>query len=33
MGQYSSGTWSKIGLWVAFAVMGTAAIALLVSSL
>ena len=33
MGQYSSGIWSKIGLWVAFAVMGAAAIALLVSSL
>lgn len=33
IGQYSSGTWSKIGLWVAFAVMGTAAIALLISSL
>lgn len=33
MGTYSSNFWSKLGLWVAFAVMGAAAIALLTSLL
>jgi len=33
MGSYASGILSKIGLWVAFAVMAAAAIALLFSYL
>jgi NRAMP (natural resistance-associated macrophage protein)-like metal ion transporter len=33
MGQYTSGIWSRIGLWVAFAVMAAAAVALLISYL
>ncbi|MCU1528386.1 MAG: Natural resistance-associated macrophage protein [Frondihabitans sp.] len=33
MGRYTSGVWSRIGLWVAFAVMAAAAIALLISFL
>jgi NRAMP (natural resistance-associated macrophage protein)-like metal ion transporter len=33
MGQYTSGRWSKIGLWAAFAVMAAAAVALLISYL
>jgi NRAMP (natural resistance-associated macrophage protein)-like metal ion transporter len=33
MGRYVSGTWSRIGLWSAFAVMAAAAVALLISSL
>ena len=31
MGDYASGVWSKIGLWVAFTIMAAAAIALLIS--
>ncbi len=33
MGKHTSGLWSKLGLWTAFAVMAAAAIALLVSVL
>ena len=33
MGKYVSGVWSRIGLWVAFAVMASAAVALLISYL
>ena len=33
MGAYASGVWSKIGLWIAFAVMAAAAVALLISYL
>jgi len=33
MGEYKSGGWSKLGLWLAFAVMLAAALALLVSML
>jgi len=33
MGKYVSGVWSRIGLWVAFAVMASAAAALLISYL
>lgn len=33
MGEHKSGAWSKLGLWIAFAVMGTFAIALLTSFL
>ncbi|HEU0205176.1 MAG TPA: divalent metal cation transporter [Pseudolysinimonas sp.] len=31
MGRYRSGFWSKLGLWVAFGIMGVAAVALLIS--
>ena len=33
MGEHKSGIWSKMGLWIAFAVMAVAAIALLISFL
>lgn len=33
MGEHKSGVWSKLGLWIAFAVMGVFAIALLLSFL
>jgi len=33
MGEHASGSWSKLGLWAAFAIMGSAAVALLVSFL
>lgn len=33
MGEHASGPWSKLGLWAAFAIMGSAAVALLISFL
>jgi Mn2+/Fe2+ NRAMP family transporter len=33
MGEHQSGTWSKLGLWIAFGVMGVFAVALIVSTL
>jgi NRAMP (natural resistance-associated macrophage protein)-like metal ion transporter len=33
MGEHASGSWSKFGLWAAFAIMGSAAVALLISFL
>jgi Mn2+/Fe2+ NRAMP family transporter len=33
MGDHASGPWSKLGLWAAFAIMGSAAVALIISFL